>query len=195
MISEAILMAVLSNPVETKNVDSDLANLAKSIAAIVDKKTKGDVSADEVMDLIVSGKSILTSLVYSIDECIKVLDEPTKDDVKAHLGSKPNDVIIELQRVINHGNNVIMMTNSLYNFAKSTSAFYPFESVADGYFKEIILKLSALRNYTQTIHRQFSQHINQLPAIEDGEIFSEEDIALFNSSVAAFNRELNANNV
>lgn len=82
MISEAIMMAMLSNPTDKKDVDSGLANLAMSIATIVDKKAKGDVSPDEIMDLIVDGKTVLTTLVASIDEVIALLDDPTKDDIK-----------------------------------------------------------------------------------------------------------------
>ena len=86
MISEAIMMAMLSNPTDKKDVDSGLANLAMSIATIVDKKAKGDVSPDEIMDLIVDGKTVLTTLVASIDEVITLLDDPTKDEIgRAHV--------------------------------------------------------------------------------------------------------------
>ncbi|EMK3758693.1 hypothetical protein V8167_004327, partial [Providencia rettgeri] len=105
MISEVIMMAMLSNPMDKKDVDSGLANLAMSIATIVDKKAKGDVSPDEIMDLIVDGKTVLTTLVASIDEVITLLDDPTKDDIKKHAGNNPEDVMHELERVIKHGNN------------------------------------------------------------------------------------------
>ncbi|MDD9340069.1 MAG: hypothetical protein PV362_10545 [Providencia heimbachae] len=191
MISEAIMMAMLSNPTDKKDVDSGLANLAMSIATIVDKKAKGNVSPDEIMDLIVGGKSVLTSLVTAIDVAIALLDDPTKDDIQKHAGSNPEQTMLELQRVINHSNNTIMMIDSMYRIAKSTKAFHPFESIVDGYFKEVILKMSALRNHTQTLYRQFNQYINPLPASDDyDDEFTADDIALFNASVAEFNHEL-----
>ncbi|EJD6501057.1 hypothetical protein VCB84_001981 [Providencia rettgeri] len=195
MISEAIMMAMLSNPTDKKDVDSGLANLAMSIATIVDKKAKGEVSPDEIMDLIVGGKTVLTTLVASIDEVIALLNDPTKDDIKKHAGNNPEDVMHELERVIQHGNNAVIMVEAMYSIAKATKAFHPFENIADGYFKEVILKMSALRNHTQTIYRQFNQHINPLPAIADEDEFSVEDIALFNSSVAEFNQDLLAGNL
>lgn len=195
MISEAIMMAMLSNPIDKKDVDSGLANLAMSIATIVDKKAKGDVSPDEIMDLIVGGKTVLTTLVASIDEIVVLLDDPTKDDIKKYAGNNPDEVMRELERVIKHGNNVVMMIEAMYSIAKTTKAFHPFESIADGYFKEVILKMSALRNHTQTLYRQFNQHINPLPAMEVEDGFGEEDIALFNSSIAEFNQELRAGNL
>lgn len=195
MISEAIMMAMLSNPMDKKDVDSGLANLAMSIATIVDKKAKGDVSPDEIMDLIVGGKTVLTTLVTSIDEIVALLDDPTKDDIKKYAGNNPDEVTRELERVINHGNNVIMMIEAMYSIAKTTKAFHPFESIADGYFKEVILKMAALRNHTQALYRQFSQHINPLPAMEVEDGFGEEDIALFNSSIAEFNQDLLAGNL
>ncbi|MBS7785350.1 hypothetical protein [Providencia stuartii] len=195
MISEAIMMAMLSSPTDKKDVDSGLANLAMSIATIVDKKSKGDVSADEIMDLIVDGKTVLTTLVASIDEVIALLDDPAKDDIKKHAGNNPEDVMHELERVIKHGNNAVMMIEAMYSIAKTTKAFHPFESIADGYFKEVILKMSALRNHMQAIYRQFNQHINQLPATVDEDGFSDEDIALFNSSIAEFNKDLLAGNL
>ncbi|EMH0746849.1 hypothetical protein ACXD0S_000312 [Proteus mirabilis] len=195
MISEAIMMAMLSNPMDKKDVDSGLANLAMSIATIVDKKAKGDVSPDEIMDLIVGGKTVLTTLVTSIDEIVALLDDPTKDDIKKYAGNNPDKVTRELERVINHGNNVIMMIEAMYSIAKTTKAFHPFESIADGYFKEVILKMAALRNHTQALYRQFNQHINPLPAMEVEDGFGEEDIALFNSSIAEFNQDLLAGNL
>ncbi|HHE4879720.1 TPA: hypothetical protein ACPEU0_000148 [Proteus mirabilis] len=195
MISEAIMMAMLSNPMDKKDVDSGLANLAMSIATIVDKKAKGDVSPDEIMDLIVGGKTLLTTLVTSIDEIVALLDDPTKDDIKKYAGNNPDKVTRELERVINHGNNVIMMIEAMYSIAKTTKAFHPFESIADGYFKEVILKMAALRNHTQALYRQFNQHINPLPAMEVEDGFGEEDIALFNSSIAEFNQDLLAGNL
>ena len=195
MISEAIMMAMLSNPMDKKDVDSGLANLAMSIATIVDKKAKGDVSPDEIMDLIVGGKTVLTTLVTSIDEIVALLDDPTKDDIKKYAGNNPDKVTRELERVINHGNNVIMMIEAMYSIAKTTRAFHPFESIADGYFKEVILKMAALRNHTQALYRQFNQHINPLPAMEVEDGFGEEDIALFNSSIAEFNQDLLAGNL
>ncbi|HEJ9638374.1 TPA: hypothetical protein SMN38_000726 [Proteus mirabilis] len=196
MISEAIMMAMLSNPMDKKDVDSGLANLAMSIATIVDKKAKGDVSPDEIMDLIVGGKTVLTTLVTSIDEIVALLDDPTKeDDIKKYAGNNPDEVMRELERVINHGNNVIMMIEAMYSIAKTTKAFHPFESIADGYFKEVILKMAALRNHTQALYRQFNQHINPLPAMEVEDGFGEEDIALFNSSIAEFNQDLLAGNL
>ena len=195
MISEAIMMAMLSNPMDKKDVDSGLANLAMSIATIVDKKAKGDVSPDEIMDLIVGGKTVLTTLVTSIDEIVALLDDPTKDDIKKYAGNNPDEVTRELERVINHGNNVIMMIEAMYSIAKTTKAFHPFESIADGYFKEVILKMAALRNHTQALYIQFNQHINPLPAMEVEDEFGEEDIALFNSSIAEFNQDLLAGNL
>ena len=156
MISEAIMMAMLSNPMDKKDVDSGLANLAMSIATIVDKKAKGDVSPDEIMDLIVGGKTVLTTLVTSIDEIVALLDDPTKDDIKKYAGNNPDEVMRELERVINHGNNVIMMIEAMYSIAKTTKAFHPFESIADGYFKEVILKMAALRNHTHFIDNLIS---------------------------------------
>ena len=195
MISEAIMMAMLSNPMDKKDLDSGLANLAMSIATIVDKKAKGDVSPDEIMDLIVGGKTVLTTLVTSIDEIVALLDDPTKDDIKKYAGNNPDEVMRELERVINHGNNVVMMIEAMYSIAKTTKAFHPFESIADGYFKEVILKMAALRNHTQALYRQFNQHINPLPAMEVEDGFGEEDIALFNSSIAEFNQDLLAGNL
>ncbi|MBG2854170.1 hypothetical protein I4580_05170 [Proteus mirabilis] len=195
MISEAIMMAMLSNPMDKKDVDSGLANLAMSIATIVDKKAKGDVSPDEIMDLIVGGKTVLTTLVTSIDEIVALLDDPTKDDIKKYAGNNPDEVMRELERMINHGNNVVMMIEAMYSIAKTTKAFHPFESIADGYFKEVILKMAALRNHTQALYRQFNQHINLLPAMEVEDGFGEEDIALFNSSIAEFNQDLLAGNL
>ncbi|EOG1982970.1 TPA: hypothetical protein ACXI1D_001092 [Proteus mirabilis] len=195
MISEAIMMAMLSNPMDKKDVDSGLANLAMSIATIVDKKAKGDVSPDEIMDLIVGGKTMLTTLVTSIDEIVALLDDPTKDDIKKYAGNNPDEVMRELERVINHGNNAVIMIEAIYSIAKTTKAFHPFESIADGYFKEVILKMAALRNHTQALYRQFNQHINPLPGMEVEDGFGEEDIALFNSSIAEFNQDLLAGNL
>ncbi len=189
------MMAMLSNPMDKKDVDSGLANLAMSIATIVDKKAKGDVSPDEIMDLIVGGKTVLTTLVTSIDEIVALLDDPTKDDIKKYAGNNPDEVMRELERVINHGNNVVMMIEAMYSIAKTTKAFHPFESIADGYFKEVILKMAALRNHTQALYRQFNQHINPLPVMEVEDGFGEEDIALFNSSIAEFNQDLLAGNL
>lgn len=190
MIPEAIMIAMLSSPTEKKNVDSGLANLAMSIAIIVDKKNNGNVPPDEIMDLIVNGKGILTALITSIDELIVMLDDTTKDDIKKFAGDNPNEAMHELARVIEHGNNAIMMTEAMFSIAKTTKAFYPFENIANGYFQEVILKMSALRNYSQTLYRQFNQHINPLPAMVDEDEFSEEDIASFNSSNAEFNQNL-----
>lgn len=193
MISEAIMMMTLLSQSENNAIDSGLADFAKSIASLVEKKHNGNLSPDEVMDLVVNGKEVLGNLVKSIEECIQILDDEKKDEIEKYTGKNPEKTMLELERVIDYGNVAIIIIDSFYQMARSAKVFQPFEILMSGYFKEFILKLSALRNYTQTLHRQFNQYLEILPAVEDE--FCKEDIILFDSSVAVFNRALESGNL
>ncbi len=188
-------MAMLTNPQGNKAIDSGLARLSESIALIVERKQKGNVPPDEVMELVTQGKTVLLPIIESINENIRLLDDPRKDDLESYIGAKANETMQLLETLIEYNKISITFINSIFGIAKSTKAFYPFENIIDGYFKEVVLKISALINYNETLLRQCNQHLIQLPTIEDEKEFSSEDKLLFSSYVSEFNKDLEAGSV